>query len=106
MAALGLLEQDGLAENARNMGALFKKLLIHPAILEVRGKGLMLAVELGSGDLVQHVVMDSLQQGILGFWFLSCPSAFRIAPPLVITAEDVQRACTVILSALDATYTV
>jgi len=101
LTALEVLEEDGLAEQAQEMGALFKKMLIHPAIREIRGEGLMLAVELGDTDLVQCVVMDCLQHGVLGFWFLSCPTAFRIAPPLIITAMDVERACTVILNALD-----
>ncbi|MBK7239233.1 MAG: aspartate aminotransferase family protein [Flavobacteriales bacterium] len=102
LVALELLEEEDLAENARIMGALFKNLLIHPAIKEVRGEGLMLAVELGNADLVQHVVMDCLQEGVLGFWFLSCPTAFRIAPPLMIKAMDVERACTVIQASLDS----
>lgn len=106
LAALDVLEHDGLAENARKMGELFKQLLVHPAIMEVRGEGLMLAVELGNADSVQQVVMDCLQNGILGFWFLSCPTAFRIAPPLIINATDVERACTAIRGALDRIKTV
>jgi 4-aminobutyrate aminotransferase-like enzyme len=61
----------------------------------------MLAVDLGDADLVQRVVMDCLAHGVLGFWFLSCPTAFRIAPPLVINDAQVREACSVILRALD-----
>jgi acetylornithine/N-succinyldiaminopimelate aminotransferase len=71
----------------------------------VRGKGLMLAVDLGDADRVQRVVMECLEAGVLGFWFLSCPSAFRIAPPLTITEEEVRHACTVIRGALDRLWT-
>ena len=46
--------------------------------------------------------MHSLTNGVLGFWFLSCPTAFRIAPPLTIRSEEVEHACSVILQALDA----
>ena len=45
------------------------------------------------------------EQGVLGFWFLSCPTAFRIAPPLVISEAQVREACEVILRALDAATT-
>lgn len=101
LAALEVLLEEGLPENARRMGALFKKLLVHPTIREVRGMGLMLAVDLGDADKVQRVVKGCLEQGVLGFWFLSCPTAFRIAPPLVINEEQVREACVAIKKELD-----
>ena len=100
-AALEVLENEGLAANAERMGQLFKELLVHPRIREVRGAGLMLAVDLGDADLVQRVVHQCLKEGVLGFWFLSCPTAFRIAPPLVIAEHEVRIACTAILACLN-----
>lgn len=100
-AALDVLLNERLMENAVRMGARFKDLLIHPAIHEVRGEGLMLAVDLGDADLVQQVVHGCLEKGVLGFWFLSCPTAFRIAPPLNIREDQVREACTAILGVLD-----
>ena len=102
-AALEVLLEEDLAANAQRMGTLFKQLLVHAAIHEVRGAGLMLAVDLGDTDRVQRVVMDCLAHGVLGFWFLSCPTAFRIAPPLVISEEQVREACSVILRAIGKT---
>ncbi|MBL7952251.1 MAG: aspartate aminotransferase family protein [Flavobacteriales bacterium] len=101
LAALEVLLDERLPENAAAMGRLFKELLVHPAIHEVRGEGLMLAVDLGDADLVQQVVHGCLEEGVLGFWFLSCPTAFRIAPPLTINSEEVSKACSIILAALD-----
>ncbi len=103
LAALNVLEAEDLVDNAVRMGRLFKELLIHPAIKELRGLGLMLAVELEDKDKVQQVVLDCLDQGVLGFWFLSCPTAFRIAPPLTINAAEVHSACQFIIKALDRT---
>ena len=103
LAALNVLEAEDLVDNAERMGRLFKELLIHPAIKELRGLGLMLAVELENKDKVQQVVLDCLDQGVLGFWFLSCPTAFRIAPPLTINAAEVHSACQFIIKALDRT---
>lgn len=102
LAALEVLKEEGLCENAREMGARFKQALEHPAIREVRGEGLMLAVDLGDPERVQQVVKHCLRHGVLGFWFLSCPTAFRIAPPLTIKAQEVDLACKVIRLALDA----
>lgn len=101
LAALEVLLHEDLCENAQRMGGLFKEKLIHPAIVEVRGQGLMLAVELGDAQRVQEVVKHCLDHGVLGFWFLSCPTAFRIAPPLSIAAQEVEEACTTIRNALD-----
>lgn len=103
-AALEVLLEEDLAGNAHRMGRLFKELLVHPAIHEVRGLGLMLAVDLGDADRVRRVVRECLRHGVLGFWFLSCPGAFRIAPPLTITEEEVRHACRVVLESLDRHY--
>ncbi|MBK9148949.1 MAG: aspartate aminotransferase family protein [Flavobacteriales bacterium] len=101
LAALNVLEHLDLAANAWRKGNLFKQHLKHPLINEVRGLGLMLAVDLGDADLVQGVVKACLRKGVLGFWFLSCPTAFRIAPPLTISEEEVRHGCGVILNALE-----
>ncbi|MBK6540682.1 MAG: aspartate aminotransferase family protein [Flavobacteriales bacterium] len=100
LAALEVLLEEDLIANAIRMGDLFRELLVHPAIREVRGKGLMLAVDLGDADKVQRVVHGCLEQGVLGFWFLSCPEAFRLAPPLMINEEQAKAAVEVVLSEL------
>ncbi len=99
-AALEVLLEEDLVINAMVMGGLFKELLLHPGILEVRGEGLMLAVELGDASMVQRVVKGAMDKGVLGFWFLSCPTAFRLAPPLTINEEQVREACEVIIGEL------
>jgi acetylornithine/N-succinyldiaminopimelate aminotransferase len=101
LAALEALLAEDMVANAVRMGALFKELLVHPRISEVRGEGLMLAVDLGDAELVQRVVMGCLEHGVLGFWFLSCPTAFRIAPPLTITEDQVRAASATVRSMLD-----
>ncbi|MFN8350391.1 MAG: aspartate aminotransferase family protein [Flavobacteriales bacterium] len=101
LAALEVLLEEQLIGNAQRMGALFKELLVHPRIKEVRGEGLMLAVDLGDADRVQQVVLGCLENGVLGFWFLSCPESFRIAPPLTISEAQVREACSTVLRELD-----
>ena len=51
---------------------------------------------------VQHVVNFGLANGFIGFWFLSCPASFRIAPPLVTTMEEAEWACNLMHQAFDA----
>lgn len=80
---------------------LFRKLLIHPLIKEVRSAGLLMAVELGSASLVHKVIARALERGLLLDWFLFCDTALRLAPPLIITEEEIENACQIILEVLN-----
>jgi acetylornithine/N-succinyldiaminopimelate aminotransferase len=44
--------------------------------------------------------MSGFEKGLISFWFLSCPSSFRIAPPLTITDEEIDQALAVIGEAI------
>ena len=81
-------------------GELFKKLLVHPRIKEVRGEGLLLAVQFTSEDENKKIISRCIENGVITDWFLFCPSAMRIAPPLIITEKQIVKACEVILSAV------
>lgn len=82
-------------------GDLFKQKLAHPLIKEVRGLGLMLAVEMSDFDFLKRVIDQTIENGVITDWFLYCDNALRIAPPLTITEEQINQACTVILKAID-----
>jgi len=66
-------------------------------VQEIRYKGLYFAIDLVDENMVQRVVERCMQKGLITFWFLSCPWSFRIAPPLVISDEELS-ACLAILS--------
>ena len=95
-----LLESDYISK-VKEKEALFKKLLIHPAIIEVRSAGLMMAVELQDFDFVQAVIKDCLNEGLIIDWFLFNDRSLRIAPPLIITPIEIEKACLIILKAID-----
>lgn len=80
---------------------LFKKLLVHPKIKEVRGKGLMLAVEFESFEVLKPIIDRAIEKGVITDWFLYCDNSMRIAPPLVITEEQIRFSCEVILSCIE-----
>ena len=71
----------------------------------VRRIGAFFAVELESAEAVQKAVDAGLasqdELGVLLFWFLSVPNAFRLAPPLVATEQEMAQGLALILSALD-----
>lgn len=101
LASLEVLLRDDLINQVTEKENLFKKLLVHPAIKQVRGKGLMLAVELDNFDLLKKIIDHSIAQGIIIDWFLHCSNSMRIAPPLIITDEQIEQACTIILQAIN-----
>ena len=81
---------------------LFRKLLIHPKIEEVRGVGLMLACRLRSPEYVQTIAQYCMNEGLILFWLLFSTEYLRITPPLTITNEEIEKGCAIILKALDA----
>ena len=100
LACLELLEEENILAHVETKGALFEELLQHPRVLEIRRKGLYFAFEFANADEVQHIVEYCMKKGVICFWFLSCPEAFRIAPPLNISEEDIRKACAVIKEAI------
>jgi acetylornithine/succinyldiaminopimelate/putrescine aminotransferase len=96
LASLEVLLEENLIENCRAMSEVFKNNLNHPAIKEVRGEGLLLALELGDADLVKNVVARATDFGLILDYFLFCDTAFRIAPPLTINKEETLKACLLI----------
>jgi acetylornithine/succinyldiaminopimelate/putrescine aminotransferase len=72
---------------------LFRQKLKHSLIKEVRGEGLLLAVQLTDQDIIRYIVSRAPEYGIILDYFLFCSDAFRIAPPLIITEEQINEAC-------------
>jgi acetylornithine/N-succinyldiaminopimelate aminotransferase len=101
LAALEVLLNENLTEPVETKSTLFKKLLVHPAIKEIRGKGLMLAVELESFDFNKKVIDRCIENGVVVDWFLHCSNSMRIAPPLIITEDEIRKACKVIIEAIN-----
>ena len=96
LAAFEYLKKNKLAEQAGPKGLLFKQLLVNKTIKEIRGKGLLLAVDLGCADKVTRVIQLALEKGIILDYFLFCNTAFRIAPPLIITEEEIHHCCSLL----------
>ncbi|MET7259250.1 aspartate aminotransferase family protein [Dyadobacter fermentans] len=102
LAALRVTIDDHLSEAAIAKGELFKSLLIHPKIKEIRGKGLMLAAEMESFDKLKSTIDRCIELGVVTDWFLFCDNSMRIAPPLTITEEQIREACATILNVLNS----
>lgn len=97
LATLNVILSENMVAEVNKKGELFKELLHHPAIKEVRGKGLMLAIEFDSYETNKAIIDGCIADGILTDWFLHCSNSMRIAPPLIINENEIREACRVIL---------
>lgn len=88
-----LLDEKDIIQSIERKEALFRKHLQHKKIKEVRGKGLMLAIELNDVELCQKVVERGYEEGLITFFFLFTNTAVRLSPPLIISDEEIVSAC-------------
>ena len=101
LANLNVILEEKLYDDVQSKELLFRECLKHPAIKEIRGKGLMLSIQLSNFDQVENISRMCVDKGIIIDWFLHCETAMRIAPPLIITEDEIRFACSVILESLD-----
>jgi acetylornithine/succinyldiaminopimelate/putrescine aminotransferase len=101
LSTLEVITEGNILEEARRKGSLLESLLVHPHIRQVRHAGMMFAIDFDSEERVQRIVRTALDNGVIGFWFLSHPYSLRIAPPLTISDEQIRESCAVILKAIE-----
>ena len=102
-AALKALTEDGLIENSEKMGKIFREGLEklkekHTIIREIRGKGLMIGIEMKFE--VKNILMGLIREGVLMLY--SGRNILRILPPLVISEDDITK----VLHVLDSVLTI
>ncbi len=100
LATLKELFSTTLIEQTLTKEKLIRRLLVHHQILEIRGKGLMLALILKDAETADVLIKESLQQGLLLFWLLYEPRAVRLTPPLNISEQEIKKGCRIILGIL------
>ena len=103
LATLNAILEEDLISTVEYKSNLFKSLLTHPKIKEIRGIGLMLCIQLSNFNQVETVSKKCVEGGVIIDWFLHCDDAMRIAPPLNISKEEIKFACDVILKSIDST---
>ena len=99
--AFSILLEEKLFEQAVEKEKIFRKYLKHPKILEIRGRGLLLAVEFGSAEFMHSVVKTAVENGLVTDWFLFCDTAIRISPALNITENEIELACSRLMKAIE-----
>jgi len=101
LAVVRTLKEDQILDTLPGKENLFRMLLRHEEIKEVRGKGLFLAMEMKNPEQVKKIITKAISKGVILDWFLFCPGAIRIAPPLIITEEQIVEATSIILDSIN-----
>jgi len=103
LATIQILLEEKLIEQVEAKANLFKSLLFHPKIKGFRNKGLMMAVEFESFEVLKPIIDRAIELGVITDWFLFCDDSMRIAPPLIISEDQIRYACEIILKAINET---
>ena len=93
LASLEVLIEENLDAEAGRKSIMIREYLKHPAVIDIRGEGLLLAVVLKNKELTAEIISRAPDYGLILDYFLFCNDAFRIAPPLTITDDEIQYAC-------------
>lgn len=95
-----IIEKD-YAKQSIEKEKLFRSLLVHPLIKEIRGRGLMLAAMTESDTITNEVILRCHKKGLVLFWLLFEGKAIRITPPLTISNEEIKEGCQIMLETLN-----
>lgn len=102
MAAMKALLDENMFDEVNAKENLFKSLLVSPKIKAIRSFGLWLAMEFDSFETNKKVIDKCIEQGVLTDWFLFASNCLRISPPLIISEEQIRKACEVIVRGCDS----
>jgi putrescine aminotransferase len=110
LAAMDVLVQDGLVDAARDRG---EQLLAgaraiaadFPGVVrEARGLGLLVGVELTSEGYGGWIIPEMLKAGVTAAWTLNLQRVIRLEPPLIVTAEEVDKALAALRAGVQTAY--
>lgn len=105
LATIKALQEEQLMQTISSKEKLFRKLLRHPKILEIRGKGLMLAIMVKNAELATKIILKAKERRLLLFWLLYEKNAIRITPPLTISKKEIEKGCKILLECINEVFT-
>ena len=101
LATLQEVTETNLMAETLEKEKLFRKLLVHPLIKEIRGSGLMLAAMTTSDEVTNEVILRCHKRGLILFWLLFEGCAIRITPPLTLSNEEIEKGCGIVIEVLN-----
>lgn len=100
-AAMKVLLDEKIIEEVKRKEQLFRSLLIHPKISSIRSFGLWFAIEFDSFETNKKIIDNCIANGVLTDWFLFASNCLRVSPPLIISEEQIWKACDVLIKAVE-----
>jgi acetylornithine/succinyldiaminopimelate/putrescine aminotransferase len=100
-AGFEFLIDNNLHKSVSKKEALFHSLLIHSAIKKINSCGLLMAIEFESYELNKKIIDQCILNGVFTDWFLFASNCLRIAPPLIISEEEIKESCAIILTSIN-----
>lgn len=101
LATLQEITESDLMTQTLKKEMLFRQLLQHQYIEEIRGKGLMLSLIMKNVNIANQLILGCQHEGLILFWLLFEPKAVRITPPLTISEVEIRKGCAIIMKILD-----
>ena len=101
LACLQTIQSEKLMIDIERKSNLIRSLLVHPAIKNIKGKGFMLSLDFEDTDLNFKIIETCIKNGLIVDWFLFNSHSMRIAPPLIITDDEIKQACDIILRSIN-----
>lgn len=101
LATLNEILHSGLMDEIEIKEKRIRQNLKHPAIQDIRGKGLMLAAMVETPELATKIILKSLDKGLILFWLLFEGRAIRITPPINISLEEIDLGCKILIEAIE-----
>lgn len=100
LATLQVIQNEDLVAQVHAKANYLKSKLEHPQIKIIRNKGLMMALEFESFEVLKPIIDRAITNGLITDWFLFNDKSMRLAPPLTITYEELNWAASVILESI------
>ncbi len=100
-AALEVLLNGDYILSVKRKEKILQDRLVHPQIISKRSAGLWMSLQFSSATLNQQIIHQCIKNGLITDWFLFAPDRLRIAPPLIITDEELTEVCDRILRSID-----
>ncbi|MEO8762604.1 MAG: aspartate aminotransferase family protein [Bacteroidia bacterium] len=100
LANLQVITKNKLYNRAKEIETIILKKFKHPKIKELRVCGALAAIDFADETLNMQTISKCIEAGIITDWFLFNTQSMRLAPPLIITNDELNNACDIILSCI------
>ncbi|HXU28460.1 MAG TPA: aspartate aminotransferase family protein [Bacteroidia bacterium] len=99
-ANLNVIVKNKLYLRAKEIESIIKQKIKHPKIKEVRAHGAIAAIDFDNEATNMQTISKCIEAGVITDWFLFNTNSMRIAPPLIISDEELIKACNIIVACI------